>query len=317
MSKEYEELILSLPCTKYFDGVLYKYQGYWIPSVFLKGTISFQKHFKARESDIILSTCPKSGTTWLKALVFSILNRSHYAPNSATHPLLTCSPHELAPFFEIEIYDGGKETPNLENQLNPRIFSTHLPFSLLPQCITDSNCRIIYICRNPLDQLISRWFFLKNIFPKHKGTFSTEELVETFQEGKQPYGPFWDHVLGYWKKSLEEKDRILFLRYEELKEDIINQINSLANFLGLPFSEEEKKRGMIEEISRLCSIGNLKELEVNRSEEHIMGIPKNAYFRKGVVGDWTNNLSSTSAEKIKKLVDEKFKDSGIEFRMTS
>ncbi|XAR54403.1 hypothetical protein NMG60_11029513 [Bertholletia excelsa] len=138
-----------------------------------------------------------------------------------------------------------------------------------------------------------------------------------FQEGICAFGPFWDHVLEYWNKSLEEKDRILFLKYEDLKEDIISQITKLADFLGFLFSEEEKKRGVIEEISRLCSIENLKGLEVNTSGECIPGLQNNAYFRKGEVGDWANYLSSAIAEKIKNLVEEKFKGSGIEFKMTS
>ncbi|XAR54400.1 hypothetical protein NMG60_11029508 [Bertholletia excelsa] len=160
-------------------------------------------------------------------------------------------------------------------------------------------------------------WILSRFLKEYKGTVSIEELVEMFQEGKYPYGPFWDHVLGYWNKSLEEKERILFVKYEDLKEDIISQTIKLADFLGLPFSDEEKKRGMIEEISRLCSIGNLKQLEVNRSEEHVIGLPKKAFFRKGVVGDWANYLSPAMVEKIKKLVDEKFKGSGIDFKMTS
>ncbi|WKA11030.1 hypothetical protein VitviT2T_028565 [Vitis vinifera] len=31
-----------------------------------------QEHFQAQPSDIILSSAPKTGTTWLKALTFSI-----------------------------------------------------------------------------------------------------------------------------------------------------------------------------------------------------------------------------------------------------
>ncbi|CAH2075757.1 unnamed protein product [Thlaspi arvense] len=317
MSKKYKELVLSLPCAKFWDHILYKYQGYWMPSRQLNGIISFQKYFKAQNSDIILCTFPKSGTTWLKALVYTTLNRSHCAPNSATHPLLACNPHNLVPYFEMQIYGDENENPNLENLPNPRIFATHLPFSLLPPSISYSNCRIVYICRNPLDQLISYWYFFTSPSPNYNETNSIEELVKMFEEGICMYGPFWDHVLEYWNKSIERKDRILFLYYEDLKEDIISQSIRLADFLGLPFSEEEKDKGVIEDISRLCSFRNLKELEVNKSEDLWPGVPNNIFFRKGEVGDWVNHLSPAMVEKIKKLVEEKFKDSGITFKMTS
>ncbi|CAH2075756.1 unnamed protein product [Thlaspi arvense] len=231
-------------------------QGYWIPS----------KHLKAQDSHIILSTFPKSGTTWIK---------------TRCHSPSPCNPHNLVPFFDIQIYGDGNENPNLENLPNPHTFATHLLFSLLPPSITYSNSRIMYICQNPSNELISCWYFFTNLCPKHNESNSIEELVKMFQEGTCGYGPFWDHVLEYWNKSLEKKDMILLLNYEDLKEDIISQSIKLSDFLGSPFSEKERKRGVIEDISRLCSFRNLIELEVNKIEDPVQGIPNNFLLGKG------------------------------------
>ncbi|KAK5832849.1 hypothetical protein PVK06_016652 [Gossypium arboreum] len=59
---------------------LTQFQGFWIPSrsVPTSSIIAFQKYFQALDDDIIVVSKPKSGTTWLKALVFSIVNRHHY-----------------------------------------------------------------------------------------------------------------------------------------------------------------------------------------------------------------------------------------------
>ena len=54
--------------------------------------------------------------------------------------------------------------------------------------------------------------------------------------------------------SRENPDKVLFLKYEDLKEDIITHIKRLAHFLGFPFYEEEERVWIIEEISRLCSL---------------------------------------------------------------
>ncbi|CAH2080510.1 unnamed protein product [Thlaspi arvense] len=152
---------------------------------------------------------------------------------------------------------------------------------------------------------------------KYEETNSMKEAVKMSQEGICEYGPFWDHVLEYWNKRLKNKDRIFFLEYEDLKEDFTSQSIKLVDFLGLSFSEEEKKRGVIEDISKLCSFKNLKELDVNKGEGIVVGIPNSAFFRKGEVGDWVNHLSPAMVEKIKKLVEEKFKDSGVTFKMIS
>ncbi|KAB2031367.1 hypothetical protein ES319_D05G300300v1 [Gossypium barbadense] len=107
---------------------LTQFQGFWIPSrhVPTSSIISFQKYFQALDEDIIVVSKPKAGTTWLKALVFTIENSN----------------------------------PDLFKIPSPRLFSTHLPYSMLADSIKRSNCRIVYITRNPFDIIVSlRHFF--------------------------------------------------------------------------------------------------------------------------------------------------------------
>ncbi|XP_048600749.1 cytosolic sulfotransferase 11-like isoform X2 [Brassica napus] len=77
LSQECENLISSLPSEKDFMGKnLYSYQGSWYYPSTLQAILYFQKHFRARDSDIILASFPKSGTTWLKALAFAVVHRN-------------------------------------------------------------------------------------------------------------------------------------------------------------------------------------------------------------------------------------------------
>ncbi|MBA0566546.1 hypothetical protein Golob_011355, partial [Gossypium lobatum] len=103
---------------------LTQFQGFWIPSrsVPTSSIIAFQKYFQALDDDIIVVSKPKSGTTWLKAL--------------------------------IHLY---KENPNpdLSTISSPRLFSTDLPYPMLADSIKRSNCRIVYITRNPFDIIVS------------------------------------------------------------------------------------------------------------------------------------------------------------------
>ncbi|CBI14867.3 unnamed protein product, partial [Vitis vinifera] len=151
---------------------MYQYQGFWYTSMNLEGVMWAQQHFKATHLDVFLASTPKSGTTWLKALMFAIMNRTRF--DFSTHPLLTSNPHELVTLLEF-YFHWNIPYPNPNTPLpKTQLFQTHIPFTSLPESIVDSQ----YINLAPL---------------------SIEEAIEQFCKGVSLFGPFWDHVLGYWK----------------------------------------------------------------------------------------------------------------------
>ncbi|KAF8038020.1 hypothetical protein BT93_B0772 [Corymbia citriodora subsp. variegata] len=304
-----DELIATLPISKGLVRPVHRlYQNFWCPITVLANVITFQRHFKAKDKDIVLISHPKSGTTWLKALVFSIVNRSHL--DISNTPLLTSNPHEVVPFIEY------KPLPDLDGLAEPRLLATHIPYLSLPESIKRSDCQIIYICRNPLDTVVSSWHFLVETAQlMDEPVWSLEEHFENCCQGEIFFGPFWEHMLGYWKESLERPSKVLFLKYEDLKEDIGGQLKKLAEFVGLPFTEEEEEGGVIEEIAKMCSLKTLKDLEVNRSGK-LPGrnFEKRSFFRKGEVGDWANHLTPAMADQLNSIMQEKITPFGLEFK---
>ncbi|KAF4380245.1 hypothetical protein F8388_024538 [Cannabis sativa] len=280
----------------------YCYQGFWIQEVILKRILSFPiDQFVAQDDDILLTSCPKSGTTWLQSLVFSIVKRN--SNSNSNNPLISSNPHDLIHPLELSLNDESKQ----------RIMFTHFPYSALPPSIKHSKCKIIYICRNPLDLFISHWHFVHQILGDVIEPNHLEECFDMFCKGIHAFGPFWEHILGFWKASLEMPDRILFLKYEELKKDNVFFIEKIANFLGFPFSTEEENRGVPKEIEKMCSFENMKNVDVNKTSKHSLGMSNSSFFRKGEIGDWVNYLTPEMAEIGKKLIEEKFGESGLMF----
>ncbi|KAF3434243.1 hypothetical protein FNV43_RR25346 [Rhamnella rubrinervis] len=313
LQNKIEKLLTTLP-REYIHGLPhFQYEGAWYPSMAVPGVISSQQLFQADESDIILATLPKSGTTWLKSLIFSIVNRNRYAPKDS--PLLSIHPHDLVCNIELEHFRDGVPQ-HLEQLSRPRIFNTHVPYASLPSSIMASNCRIVCVCRNPMDNIVSYWHFVSSIY---KSFFiqpnPIDELFDKYCQGVHYYGPFWDHNLGYWKASLEKPKNMLFMTYEDLKEDIHFQTKRLAAFLGFPFSKQEEDEGLIEEISRLCSLRNLKSLDINKRGLNKLNLPVSAYFRKGEVGDYANHLTPSMVQKLNKVVLQKFAGSGLVLKL--
>ncbi|XP_021861553.2 cytosolic sulfotransferase 13 [Spinacia oleracea] len=322
------------------------YQGFWCP--LLEPTMSFQTHFQAHDTDVILASLPKTGTTWLKSLLFAIVNRNRFT-NICQHPLRNQNAHELVLQLEAKVYNNiqGSQPDFIDLPL-PRLFATHIPYLSLPKSMKISKSKVIYVCRNPLDTFVSSWHFyrqlkvnmgLKHFFSqltitmgfKHfyrqlkvitgffhfyrqfKVNMIDEDFVK-FCEGKFPYGPYEDHVLGYWKESIQNSEKVLFMEYEGLKEDPVAHVKKLAEFVGYQFSEQEEKEGIIDDIIKLCSLESLKEMEVNKSGNFYGFFENKAFFRKGEVGDWSNYLNPSMVKSFDEIVQDRFKDSGFSFK---
>ncbi|XWS60407.1 hypothetical protein CRYUN_Cryun07bG0034000 [Craigia yunnanensis] len=239
--ERYRETLPSLPIGKgWMTEHLVHYQGFLLTSkAALKGIMWIQDHFNPRPTDIFLATFPKTGTTWLKALIFATINCTHF--DFSNHPLLATGPHDCFPLLDAYLYQNDQSVFNLNAFPSPRLLSTHMPYTLLPDSVASSGCRFVYICRDPKDVLVSKWLFVNKLRPKELPPLSLQEAFELFCQGISHYGPYWDHVLGYWKGSLETPDKILFLKYEELKKEPLIVVKRLAEFLGHPFSLEESK----------------------------------------------------------------------------
>nr|GMD57416.1 cytosolic sulfotransferase 12-like [Ipomoea batatas] len=268
--EELRELMDSLPKEKgWITPDMYNYKGFWLGSIHLQGVLRCQKHFQAQDYDIMLCSLQKTGTTWLKSLLFALITRKQYFPAAISqqqiHPLLTKNPHELIP--GIEFYYAIENSPDFPMNNGRRILSTHLPGALLPKSI--------------LQGRISVWAFL--------GSY-----------------------VGLWKDSLENRSKVLFLKYEEIKEEPDVHLKRIAAFLDCPFSEEEEECGVVDGILRLCSFESLSNLEVNKTGKTIFRQTGNhAFFRKGKVGDWRNHMSDEMASRLDQIVDEKFKGTGL------
>nr|XP_043609630.1 cytosolic sulfotransferase 15-like [Erigeron canadensis] len=240
---KYKDTFTTFPKEKgWMTKDVYMYQGFWHQSknvVSVETVMATQETFQARSTDIYLATLPKSGTTWIKALVFAIVNRDRYKTKPlSSHPLQNSNPHNCVPFVECEVL---RNSPSyVIDEHSPRLFATHIPYTSLPQSIHESGCRLVYMSRNPKDVLVSLFHFANKV---RRDPLTIEEGFEMFKKGVIPNGPYWDHVKGYYKASIEQPTRIMFLTYEDMKSDTTENVKRLAKFLGYPFTEEEKANG--------------------------------------------------------------------------
>uniref|UniRef100_M1CNQ2 Sulfotransferase n=1 Tax=Solanum tuberosum TaxID=4113 RepID=M1CNQ2_SOLTU len=321
MRQKYKEMISTLPNRMPYHPIykLYQYEGFWYYSSFLEAALCMQQNFNPQPSDIFLCTAPKSGTTWLKALTFSIITRHDFHDDFTNSPLVNKGVHACIPYLEHDFLNK----PKFVDRVGLSLLATHLPYTILPKSISLNNCKIIYIYREPKDAFVSSWHFTHKIEAKNLEVplITLDQALKWFCQGKSVFGPYWDHVLGYWKASVEKPDRVFFFKYEDLKEDTLGYVKKLAEFMDKPFSKEEQERGVPQEIVARCNFENLSNLEVNKSgmllSERTLQISNSVFYRKGEVGDWKNYLTDDMAKLIDDITHDKFQSSGLTFPSSS
>ncbi|KAJ9543917.1 hypothetical protein OSB04_023624 [Centaurea solstitialis] len=299
--ERYKDRFTTLPMEKgWHTKNLYLYEGHWYPSKYLfsiANVMCSHETFQANPTDIYLATLPKSGTTWMKALTFAIVNRTKYKNNPlSTHRLLLSNPHDCVPFIENEIL---KTNPTCEVENCPRIFATHTPYTSLPQSVIDYGCRIVYMCRNPKDVLISLFHFANKMRDESLGPMKIEEAFTMFYKGIIPSGPYWDHVKGYCKASLEHPVKILFLTYENMSVDTANNARGRKGCRG---GGQDCQDVQFWESKGVDMHGNFRE-----------GVPNDVFFREGKVGDWSNHLTDKMSQVLDQITKEKFNGFDISF----
>ncbi|KAK1385400.1 Sulfotransferase [Heracleum sosnowskyi] len=304
-----QDLLSTLPREEGINSAYcYQYQGFWYGPLSLEGLIDCQQHFQARKDDIFLVTCPKSGTTWLKTILYALINRETCSPQDPHHPLLKKAPHHIVPFLEL-LKPSEYDSVSNSSDKSTRIFGSHIPKASLPKSIMEEG-KIVYMCRDIKDTFVSLFHFANrtNLRPS---PISLENAFGLFCKGSSHAGPVWEHILEYWKESLERPHKVLFMRYEEMTNEPRVQLRRLAHFIGKPFSQEEENSGLVDQIIELCSFDSMSNLEVNKTG-YLMGKVKNdSYFRSGVVGDWRNHLTAEMASKLDQITEKKFCGSGL------
>lgn len=261
--------------------------------------------FQVKPTDVWVASYPKAGTTWTQEMVWCILHKLDF--EGAKAKLMT-----RFPFFEWEslLPNNGNDLPEeldttdpcapgqqwriINSMPSPRTIKTHLHKPLLPVSVHKVKSKIIYVTRDPRDVCISYYYHSIKL-DGYQGEFA--DFVDYFLKDSLPWSPFWSNVLGYW--NMRNDDNVLFIRYEEMKEDLSSVVKKVCKFLSVDLTSEE--------VAKLVSHLSFSSMSTNKAvnNESLLcaenkGQEKSIKFmRKGQVGDWKNHLTKEQQDAFK------------------
>lgn len=290
------------------EGLFYRFPLCLVNGVPLMNHIAEQwegvEKFQARPDDVLIATYPKAGTTWMQEIVDSIMNngeleKNKRAPTHVRFPFLEiCSPPPIPSGVAI-----------LNNTPSPRLVKTHLPFELVPQSFWEHKCKTIYVARNAKDNAVSYYFFdLMNKCQPDPGTW--DQYVERFLKGEIAWGNWFDHVIGWW--NAKDKHEILYMFYEDMKEDPKREIRKVMKFLGKNLSEEV--------LDTICHHTNFKVMKENPMANYstvpniLLDQNLSPFMRKGEVADWMNYFTESQNKMFNMEYEKRMKGTDLKFR---
>jgi aryl sulfotransferase len=187
--------------------------------------------FKPRIGDIVISTPPKSGTTWLQGILAMMISGDPGIDADITHN---------APWFDINTRDIAEVIGRLEAQNHQRQIKTHTPLDGIPIW---PDLRYVSVYRHPIDVHFSFRKHLANMKQDVLGDVYPKDISAGFRiflEGDHFDGTSLSTIIDHFRSSLNlaPAGNLLRLHYADMCHDLPGAIACIAHHVGIDLSHD-------------------------------------------------------------------------------
>jgi hypothetical protein len=233
-----------------------------------------------RESDIFLTSYPKSGNTWMRFLIANLI--------ASEQDVSFLNIESIVP----DIYKNTEE--ELIKLPVPRIIKSHEKFDPRYK-------KVIYVVRNPGSVAISFYHHLIK-FQKISPETTFKSFVNGFVKGEYipRIGNWNENVTSWLNHKSGDRENFLLIKYEDLKFNTFEEMKKVALFLKIDLKEDEN----IEKAMQLSSFENMQKLETIQYNAGFLKDtdPRRRFVRSSDTNEWKKYLDEECID----LIQSKF-----------
>lgn len=240
-------------------------------------------HIETRPGDIVISTPPKSGTTWMQEIVHSLLWPDLDAPGSRG---------EIARWVDMRLRPIEEVVEHFADQDHRRSIKTHSPATCTP---FEPHCAYIVVYRDGRDALLSwgnhRRHMRADVLAQMNDLAAADGLAPLDLRFEGDYDKLYDewlwicspieHLRSWWpRRGLAN---VLFVHYADLTADLIGEMQRVADFLDLPVTDEQWPA-----LADACTLDSMRANAVGSDRVFDGGAA--SFYYKGGSGRWRGVL---------------------------
>lgn len=272
--------------------------------------------FSARPGDIIISSPPKSGTTWMQVICGLLIFQR--TPFERSLDL-------ISPWLEMQTREISDVIADLDAQRHRRFIKSHSPLDGLRYDDT-----VTYICvgRDPRDVAIS-WSHhsdninLEALFTARDRAVGNEDLAEMYRDRApaptDPLARFWrwvddsttdqlahvnlastmHHLATFWE--VRDRPNVVLVRYADLLSDLEGEMRRIAQRLDIDIDEN-----VLPGLVAAAGFDSMRERADELAPDASQGILQNnrAFFNQGRNGQWQELLDDTDRRRYAERVHQ-------------
>ena len=273
--------------------------------------------FEFRDGDIVISTPPKCGTTWMQMICALLIFQT---------PTFDRTLDLISPWLDMQTRDRASVIADLDAQVHRRFIKSHTPFDGLPYSELAT-----YICvgRDPRDVGFSWDNHMANLdlatfIGAREAAVGLDDLAELMPDGpsvvpdselerfrlwmeadetplRGPGGLLatLHHLTTFWEAR--QRPNVVLVRYEDLKADLEAAMRSLAARLGIEVDEADWPT-----LVDAATFNRMRERadEIVPDSSHDIWQDNRQFFHRGSCGQWRDVLPPTDIDRYHVRVAE-------------